>query len=237
MIWIDAAFLAVLLVVFPVVSAHKFPRELRAIAEGRAGARVSGYRGTMAWQWSLLASGLAVWFLGGRSLGEIGFRAPQGWGFWVSATLAFVGTAALTGQLRAAERDETARGEIRTQLGGTLAFLPRHAGELRGFTQLSVTAGICEEVLYRGWFLGFFAPLLGMPAAFVASVLVFGLAHSYGGRDVVRKAGAMGLILGALYLLSGSLWVPIALHVFVDINAGMLSAAAFRDVSRAEAAG
>ena len=75
-----------------------------------------------------------------------------------------------------------------------------------------------------------------MPAACGVAVISFGLAHSYGKRDVALKAGAMGAVFTGLYVLSGSLWVPIALHIFIDVYMGMLSTAAFRDQPRSEAA-
>ncbi len=235
MIWAETLFLAVLLVAFPVYSARTFPGELRAIAEGRPGARISFYHSTMRWQWSLLAAGIAVWLLGGRALEEIGFRAPHGWGFWVSLVLALLTAVASTAHRLRVQRSEESRLKMRSQFGGMLAFLPRRTEELRVFNLLSVTAGVCEEVLYRGWLLGFFGPLIGMPAACVVAVISFGLAHSYGKRDVAIKAGAMGAVLTGVYVLSGSLWVPIALHIVMDVNVGMLSTAAFRDEPRREA--
>lgn len=234
MIWLDILFLVVLLVVFPVVVARGFPAEMRSIADGVPRARISGYRGTMKTQWPLCVAGVAIWIVGGRSLHDLGFRPPEGWGFWAAAAIAAIIAAFLTAQLRSARSDDGAKRELRAQLGGSAVFLPRDRGELAAFAQLSATAGICEEILYRGWLLGWLAPLIGMPAAIVTGAALFGAAHSYGGRGFVLKAGGMGILFGVLYALSGSLWVPIALHIFVDVSSGMLSVEAFRDAETRE---
>ena len=36
------------------------------------------------------------------------------------------------------------------------------------------------------------------------------------------KVSVIGLILAGLYLLTGSLWAPIVLHVVIDIVSGMV---------------
>jgi membrane protease YdiL (CAAX protease family) len=65
--------------------------------------------------------------------------------------------------------------------------------------------------------------------------VLFAAAHAYGGRTLAMRAGLLGVVLGALFLLSGSLWIPIALHAFLDINAGQLSVAAHSDAPAPEA--
>lgn len=229
MIWADAIFLAALLALFPWVAHRSFPDVMRAIADGVPGARIREYRRTAAWEWGLCIAGVALWLAGGRTWEQLGLRMPGGWGFWVSLALVVVAVSLLQMQLGAARRSDDTRRELRAQLGGSLVFLPRERDEGAAFAALSFTAGICEEVLYRGWLLGWLAPKVGMPAAFAAGAVLFALAHAYGGRELAVRSGLVGLVLSALYLLSGSLWVPIALHAFLDFNAGQLSVAAHAD--------
>ena len=61
-----------------------------------------------------------------------------------------------------------------------------------------------------------------MAALFVAGLL-FGLAHAYQGPRGVLQTGVVGLGLAVLYVFTGSLWVPMALHAFVDLNSGLLA--------------
>jgi membrane protease YdiL (CAAX protease family) len=234
MILAETAFLIVLLVVFPWVAWRSFPAVMRTIADGVPGARVREYRRAAAWQWALCVAGAALWIAGGRTWEELGFGAPGGRGFWVALGIAGVAAALLQAQLVSVRRSGDARREVRSRLGGSMVFLPRSRAEGAAFLGISATAGICEEMLYRGWLLGWLAPRIGLPAAFAAAAVLFALAHAYGGRKLAARAGALGVVLGALYVLSGSLWVSIALHVFLDANAGQLSVAAHSDAPAPE---
>jgi len=70
------------------------------------------------------------------------------------------------------------------------------------------------------------APDAGGPLV-VVSAVVFGVAHLYLGWGVgVLRATAVGGVLGVAYLLTGSLWVPIALHAIVDVTSGLTGSAA-----------
>jgi membrane protease YdiL (CAAX protease family) len=61
-------------------------------------------------------------------------------------------------------------------------LLPQNSIELLMWIALSITAGICEEAIYRGYFQGQFARLTGsVPAGIVISGLLFGGAHLYQG--------------------------------------------------------
>jgi membrane protease YdiL (CAAX protease family) len=226
---LDVLFVIGLVVVYPAYSARTFPRTMRGIAEFRPGARIASYRETMAWGWGLAAAGTAVWLAGGRSFAELGFRAPSGAGFWIALVFAVLAAAGLALQLRSVRQSEEDRRELRTSLGGPLVFLPRTPKEERAFAALSLTAGICEELLYRGWLIAWLAPATGTPAAAVLSTLAFGAGHLYGGRSVALRATAMGAVLCGLFLLSGSLWVPVLVHAAVDRNMGKLAVAAFHD--------
>lgn len=91
------------------------------------------------------------------------------------------------------------------------------------FSMVAVTAGICEEALFRGfllWYLGSLVPLI--PALVLGAVL-FGMAHAYQGTKGVIQTGTVGLGLVLLYKISGSLWVPMVVHIFVDLNSGLLA--------------
>jgi membrane protease YdiL (CAAX protease family) len=100
-------------------------------------------------------------------------------------------------------------------------FLPNTAIERTAWIVVSLTAGICEETLFRGFLLHFLhAGGLGLPiaAALVASSLVFGLGHFYQGAKGVLATSVTGFVFGLLFLLSGSLIACIVLHVLVDLQ-------------------
>jgi membrane protease YdiL (CAAX protease family) len=103
----------------------------------------------------------------------------------------------------------------------TLAVLPRTAGERRLFTVVGVTAGVCEEWLYRGFFLAVVAAAGGGLPTWVlvlAAAVAFGLAHAYQGRAGIVGTGLLGGGMAAMYLQTGSLLLPVVLHALIDLR-------------------
>jgi membrane protease YdiL (CAAX protease family) len=49
---------------------------------------------------------------------------------------------------------------------------------------------------------------------------IFGLGHAYQGPKGILKTGLVGLVLGGLFALTGSLWAPMLVHVVMDLLAG-----------------
>ncbi len=78
------------------------------------------------------------------------------------------------------------------------------------FLMLVIMAPLFEEVIFRGVILESARAKQGVMAAWIVSSVVFGLAHVH--PTVAVNAGLMGLILGFIYIESGSLWTPIVLH-------------------------
>jgi membrane protease YdiL (CAAX protease family) len=103
------------------------------------------------------------------------------------------------------------------------SLLPRDDADEASFRVLSVTAGICEEVLYRGFALAVLTPLVGVIGAVIGSSIGFGLGHAYQGSGGFLKTTAVGLVMAGLVLLAGSLWVAMVLHAAVDLNGGALA--------------
>ena len=95
-------------------------------------------------------------------------------------------------------------------------------------------AGVAEEVFFRGLLMRLLEQMGGTWAALVVTSVLFGCAHA--GNSHVSLAGilgtsGLGLLLGAAYLATRRLWLPIALHagwnftmagVFGVANSGLL---------------
>jgi membrane protease YdiL (CAAX protease family) len=90
-----------------------------------------------------------------------------------------------------------------------------------GTVVLSAAAGLGEELLFRGLLLGALVSVIGPVPALIVSSVAFGLAHPLTFTYIVF-AGVTGLYLGALYLFSGSLLVPVAAHAAYDAVALLL---------------
>ncbi len=91
-----------------------------------------------------------------------------------------------------------------------------------GLLAISVAAGVGEEVLFRGFLQSAitdaWGPAGGVWIGLVAASLVFGVCHSLCVAYAVL-ASAMGLLLGALYVATGSLVAPVTTHVAYDFLA------------------
>jgi uncharacterized protein len=83
---------------------------------------------------------------------------------------------------------------------------------------LAATAGFSEEVLFRGVLLPALGRELGPVGGLVGSSLLFGLVH-FASRTYAVVAGLMGVYLGWLFLLTGSLVAPIVSHTLYDLVA------------------
>jgi membrane protease YdiL (CAAX protease family) len=101
-------------------------------------------------------------------------------------------------------------------------ILPQSARERLPFSALAITAGCCEEFLYRGFAMAAFSRA-GFPiwASVVISSVLFGAAHLYQGRGGLIGTGILGLLFGAFRAYTGSLLPVAAWHAAVDIVAGI----------------
>jgi membrane protease YdiL (CAAX protease family) len=96
---------------------------------------------------------------------------------------------------------------------------PLLAGRSRSqLALLAVLAGVAEEVLFRGVVQVGLARVFSEPLALVSTSVIFGLAH-FASPAYALMAGLVGLYLGALFLLQGSLLVPILAHALYDFVA------------------
>lgn len=110
---------------------------------------------------------------------------------------------------------------VRRQLQGAIALLPRTHRERRIFVATAITAGVTEEILYRGFgiaFLRWWQPGISALAIVAITAVCFGLAHLYQGRRGVVLTGAVGALLAWLTLSSGSLIPAIVLHTVLDLR-------------------
>lgn len=101
-------------------------------------------------------------------------------------------------------------------------ILPQSMIELLPFLALAITAGLCEEFLYRGFAMAVLAQL-GSPAwmAVLISSILFGLAHLYQGRGGFFSTLVIGTVFGMGRIAYDSLVPMIFWHGAVDLVAGV----------------
>lgn len=196
-------------------------RELLARPAGGTKEKLVLYGSTIAFQWVL--TGMVAWraFARELSLTELGMARP--FTLWM-VVLTLVG-AGLIGtfhwfNLRRVGGMSGPIPDFMRKL--TERVLPTSAVEFGPYTALAITAGVCEEFLYRGFAMAALsrAGLTEWVVVLVTSVL-FGLAHTYQGRSGILGTAFMGVVFGM-----GRIWLeslmPVAVwHATVDIVAGI----------------
>jgi len=234
----DHFLILVLFVVQPIHGWLSFRHYLKKIAAGEPANRPKLYRQTQVLEWVFLAVLLVGFFGLSRDLHTLGFVNVDGTGFWICAALIAGGSLALVLSMKSSRQlSQSARDKQRASFGDLGHFLPQDDRDLASFYRVSVTAGIVEEIVYRGfvlWYLSFFMAI--WPAVLVSSV-AFGLGHSYQGFSGIIRTGLVGLAFGALFVFSGSIWLPIIGHILVDMLQGRQVREIYRDVDEPATAG
>ena len=228
---IDALFLLAVVLIWPAyIAVIRYPRLMRAAGSGITKARITAYREGVITQWVLAAVGLVLWLTQPapgmevpRTLTDLGLGSPWGIGFGICLVLTAGLLMVLAAQHRSVLSDPEAQIQVRQQLTGISPLLPRTPHELRFFFVVSITAGVCEEILWRGYLMGTLTELMPVWAAVLVSGVSFGLAHAYQGKRGIIQTGIAGIVFGLLYWISGSLWIPMFVHATIDANSGDLA--------------
>jgi uncharacterized protein len=101
-------------------------------------------------------------------------------------------------------------------------ILPSTPVQFAPYCALAVTAGVCEEFLYRGFAMAALNRVgFATWAVVLISSVLFGLAHTYQGKSGVAGTTLMGLVLGTARAAVQTLFPVMAWHAVVDIVAGI----------------
>ena len=218
--WLVLAAILAMMVVDHFVVWRSFTRR-RALDETRA--RHAFWLRIALLLWATSALVLWLWIAHGVPLSSVGFAAPVGWRLWAPLVL---GSAVVLLQAQGAlkvARLAAPGPKLRAQLGGAEPISPHLASELPAFFGLSLTAGFCEELLFRGFVVWVLQPALGLWIAAALAALLFALGHAYQGVQGVVRTGIIGLVFTAIVLVTRSLWPAIVLHAAIDAMGGVLA--------------
>jgi membrane protease YdiL (CAAX protease family) len=158
---------------------------------------------------------------------------PDGWRLWTSIALLLLLAAYYVRGVATLARSADERASLRQQLGTLSAVIPHTRTEMHWFCGVSLTAGFCEEFLYRGYFVWVFAPWLGWWGAAALSLLFFAVGHIYQGWKGVLHTGVVGAFFTLVVAIFDSLWPAIALHALVDVSGGIMAWLALRELPSA----
>jgi membrane protease YdiL (CAAX protease family) len=108
-------------------------------------------------------------------------------------------------------------------------LLPRSLLEIVIWIGVSITAGVCEEMAFRGYLQRQFHALSGnVVVAVIAQALVFGIAHGYQGWKQVIVISVFGVLYGSLAAWRRNVRATVIAHAWSDVWGGWLSAVVWK---------
>ncbi|MED3561645.1 type II CAAX endopeptidase family protein [Bacillus xiapuensis] len=105
-------------------------------------------------------------------------------------------------------------------------LLPTNSVERKWSVFVAITAGICEEIIYRGFVIYFISSLpfsISIMPTLVISSIIFGFGHIYQGWKGFVLTTLIGFVLARAYSITGSLLFPIILHIIIDLRSFLSS--------------
>jgi uncharacterized protein len=182
---------------------------------------------TIAYEWILAA--LAMWgihmrgvplrqLLGEQRPGARGWLADIGvaFGYWTVAVCVLALLSAGLVRISGSHIDPQKIESVTQKLAPVTGF------EMLLFLMLSISAGICEELVFRGYLQQQFARMgRRIWVGVTLSALVFGGAHGYEGVAGVLLIAAYGAMFGVLALLRRGLRTGMIAHAWHDSISGL----------------
>lgn len=216
----DHGFVAIVfVVVFPFIGLWSYRRFLKSAAVEGEPALIREYRQTIFfWHSGLALATIAVWLVQGRELNDLfitnnglfdsrltyGMAVGIAVGIMVRPILAQVSSKAAAG--------------LAEMMQPLASFLPKSPRALAWGLGVSLTAGVAEEIAYRGFLLAYLAPMAPIWGAVAVSSLLFGAAHLYQGLVGVMATTVLGAVFSVMYLSTGCLLLPILLHALINVS-------------------
>lgn len=207
------AALAVILVLAPLASALLAKR-----VQTGARAKHARYARSLLVLWSM--TGLAFYALQLRGQGprDVGWVPPSDAIYPYVLVLSFVAVLGFLGATSARSGDQEYAERIRR-------IAPMTVGDWLWYVPLALSAGLCEEFLYRGYALHVVATLTrSVTIGVILSTAAFGLAHAYQGRRGVIGTTIFGLFFALVVVVWGSLWPCVIGHALQDLIGGAIVA-------------
>lgn len=185
------------------------------------------YVPTIIWLWSLALLTYMGMRFRGTPLREVFGRTWQSFddflmdiviaaGFWLGAFGVVILLAVLFNALTHTPRPTTLPPEFQ-------ALAPRGVGGILTWIALSITAGICEEFVFRGYLQRQFAALTRSAiGGIILSAGIFSVGHLYEGVSKAIVIGVFGMLLGILAHMRRSLSPGMIAHTWHDVFSGFL---------------
>jgi membrane protease YdiL (CAAX protease family) len=172
--------------------------------------------------WFMTAIVMLIWYLYDRPFSLMGFRKVEhGWIPWV---LTLVMLAAYAADILYSLFSPEEFKKTQEQWENSVPFLPEEYRELRAYTFMCITAGVCEEILFRGFMVTYFIDPLQTGFHWMAAIfpaILFSLAHYYQGYKAMLKIFLLSLLFALIFIYSKSLLIIIVIHFLIDFIGGI----------------
>jgi membrane protease YdiL (CAAX protease family) len=192
--------------------------------------KIAYYRTLCIWLW--VATLVACWAVGFRPLfmirlapGDAAWLFEHAWVRWlIEALLAILLALALLPVpivVWKKIKKQPRKWSSADALKSLSFFLPATWEERRWYAFVCVTAGSCEEILFRGFLLHYlraFPFSLHLTLAMTLAAIIFGLQHLYQGAAGAASTVVLGMLFTMLFLLTGNLLLPMLFHVTLDLR-------------------
>ena len=209
--------------------ANSLAGSTKTVAASAKGSRLLLYSGTFLFE---LVVVLLIWFWirkGGTSMRQlIGGRwnsaedflldVAIGVAFFFVAALAIAGLRIVLGTLDLSHVSKQVD-ELKRTLGPLIPRTPLEAGS---FVALSISAGLFEEIIFRGYLQQQLGALFGnVYAGIIGSAVLFGAGHGYQGGRMMFAIGVYGALFGLLAHFRKSLRPGMMAHAIQDAYSGV----------------
>jgi uncharacterized protein len=218
--WFDHLMAILLGVILPVLTLAQSKISMPAAELWSSASKINFYKANSGFLWLLAMLVIVNFWWTGRALPLHLQLSGQVVGLLVFSILLYFFEIGLS------QRD---RHNARLNLIKVAPFLPSKPKELWGYFLLAASAGICEEIMFRGFLLNYLLFFFETPTyPIILSGGIFAIVHIYQGMRAVFKIFVFSLLFALLFLWTQSLLIPILLHIVIDVISGL---AAYRVLS------
>jgi membrane protease YdiL (CAAX protease family) len=218
-----SAFLSQLLAAYTVLVEPflrtNFYRNLKKQLQVDPAARLLFYRTQILWEWSWMVVLVVIVIPIPNPLLFLGLTLPNQIG-WIILFALLLGIFLSVYLLR---RNPNAMAAMQRSMEASSVLLPSTPAERTWFAIAAVTAGICEELLYRGFLMSYLPTNFSMLAGqliliSIISGVIYGLSRAYQGMKGIAATALTGFSFAIVYALSGSLLPAIVFHILAELR-------------------
>lgn len=174
--------------------------------------------------WFMTLVVIGIWYWNKRSFELMGFQWPEP-GF-TAAILAGGLLILYTADVVHSTLSPNELAKTQEQWESSVPFLPEKYRELPAYTFMCITAGVCEEIMYRGFMVNYFIDPMkpGFPwTAAIFPAVLFSIAHFYQGYLAMFKIFLLSMLFALIFIFSKSLLYVVVIHFLIDFAGGVVA--------------